>query len=625
MPRFFIFTFLALTTLARTGEVAGEDTTERPNIVWIVTEDNSKHWLRLYDPGGAPMPNIERLAAQGLVFNHAFSNAPVCSVARSTIISGCYAPRVGAQYHRRAHFAPLPGNLRMFPHYLREVGYYTSNNSKEDYNFPKTETAWDESSRRATYRNRVSGQPFFHVQNYTTTHEGKLHFTAEQMQDSPTVTDPTSMQVFPYHPDTATFRYTYALEHDHHRDVDAEIGQFLDQLESDGLMDDTIVFYYGDHGGVLPRSKGYVYESGLHVPMVVYTPEKWRHLFPAGPGNRIDGFVSFVDLAPTVLNLAGSSIPDEMDGRPFLGPGVTLESLNARDTAFGYADRFDEKYDLVRTWRQGKFKYVRSYQPFNYDGLYNFYRYKMLAYQQWRELYQAGKLNAQQRQFFEPRRAECLYDLEADPHEVNNLAGDPDHANVLARMRKSLQRHVKSMPDLSFYPESFLLKAGMDNPVQFGQTNKQAIARFVDIADLSLRPFAAAEAELLQVLRSTNPWERYWGLIVCSAFGKVSQPLVEAANQLAKSDSENLVRVRAAEFLGLIDAADPRQVITEALKNASDETEANLILNSVTLLRGGRPSYQFEISSQLFPADWPINRGQDTLIGRRLDYLGGSD
>lgn len=611
--------FVILCATAALALLSGQPSghaSERPNIVWIVTEDNSVDWLRLYNEGGAPMPNIERLAAGGLVFNHAFSNSPVCSVARSTIISGCYAPRVGAQYHRREQLVPLPGDLKMFPHYLRTAGYYTTNNSKEDYNFHKTPTAWDESSNKATYRNRQPNQPFFHVQNYATTHEGQLHFSEHQMQQSATVTEPENVQLFPYHPDTATFRYTYARQLDHHRKVDRQIGELLDQLQAEGLMDDTIVFYYGDHGGVLPRSKGYVYESGLHVPMVVYVPEKWQHLAPAGPGSRIDGFVSFVDLAPTVLQLAGVEVPDEMDGQPFLGNGITLDELNERDTTFGYADRFDEKYDLVRTWRKGSLKYMRNYQPFNYDGLQNNYRYRMLAYQQWRDLYQDGELEVAQRQFFEPRAAEALYDLDKDPHEVNNIAGDPAYATALAEMREALEQHVESMPDLSFYPEPYLLEHGLENPAAFGRQHQQEIARLVDIANLALQPFDQAKPQIGQALRSQNPWERYWGLIVCSAFGESAAPFVDVAKELSTSDPERLVRVRAAEFLGLVGAADPRPTIITALMDAADGTEANLILNSVVLLQDAPSGYDFGITADQFPNDWLKG-----LVGRRLEYL----
>ena len=359
--------------------------TESPNIVWLVSEDNSKHFLKLYDENGASMPNVEALAEKGIVFNNAFSNAPVCSVARSTIISGCYAPRVGAQYHRRMELAPMPDGLKMFPEYLREAGYYTTNNSKEDYNFIKSENVWDESTRNASYKNRKSGQPFFHVQNFGGTHEGQLHFSETQMDSITTVTPQENVAVFPYHPKTPIFRFTNAYYRDLHRQTDAQIGEFIKQLEAEGLMENTIIFYYGDHGGVLPRSKGYIYESGLHVPMVIYFPEKWKHLAPYKNGSRTDAFVQFIDLAPTILNLAGLVIPEQIDGKPFLGKTVTEDNLNKRNTTFGYADRFDEKYDLVRSFRKGKYKYIRNYQPFNIDALFNFYRYKMLAFKEWQD------------------------------------------------------------------------------------------------------------------------------------------------------------------------------------------------------------------------------------------------
>jgi len=227
---------------------------QKPNIVWLVTEDNSVHFLKHYNPDGASMSNVEWLADNGLTFEHAFSNAPVCSVARSTIISGCYAPRTGTQYHRRAALAPLPEGLEMFPYYLRQAGYYTSNNSKEDYNYHKSDNVWDESSRTSSYRNRDKDQPFFHVQNFGVTHEGRLHFKEEQMSTTPTVTNPENIIPFPYHPNTETFRYTYAQSHDNHQKADKLIGEFLDQLREDKLIENTIIFYYGDHGGVLPRS-----------------------------------------------------------------------------------------------------------------------------------------------------------------------------------------------------------------------------------------------------------------------------------------------------------------------------------------------------------------------------------
>jgi arylsulfatase A-like enzyme len=595
---------------------------DRPNFVWLLSEDNSKHYLKLFDPHGAPAPQIEALAKHGLVFEHAFSNGPVCSVARTTLITGCYAPRIGTQYHRKSVVVPMPEGVRMFPAYLRAAGYYTTNNQKKDYNAREGEGVWDESSRRATWRHRGKDQPFFHMQSFTTTHESSLHFSRATMKNEKTSTDPASVFLAPYHPDTPTFRYTYARYHDRIQQMDQQIGRVVAQLQEDGLLEDTFVFYFGDHGGVLPRSKGYVYESGLHVPLVVRIPNKWKHLVAFPPGSRVNGFVSFVDFGPTLLHLAGLKVPEGMDGQPFLGKDITRAEVERRDETFGYADRFDEKYDLVRTLRKGKYKYMRSYQPFNFDGLQNNYRYRMLAYQEWRELYRAGKLNPVQRQFFEPRAAEALYDLEADPYETKNLASDPAHAATLARLRKRLVEMVKGLPDLSFYPESYLVEKAFNNPVKFGQSHQEEIARLVDIADLSLVSFTAARPRLEAALASKNPWERYWALIACSSHGKAAAPLIDRARALADRDPELLVRVRAAEFLGLLGAADPRPTLLEVLRKSRSPVEVGLILNTVVLLRDGKPGYDFTITPELFAGlDRQAVRNKQGMVGRRLEYL----
>jgi hypothetical protein len=335
----------------------------------------------------------------------------------------------------------------------------------------------------------------------------------------------------------------------------------------------------------------------------------------------VGGFVSFIDFGPTVLNLAGVDVPETMDGKPFLGEGVTARDLDRRDEAFGYADRFDEKYDLVRTFRKGKYKYIRNYQPFNFDGLFNDYRYKMLAYREWRAMYQAGELNAVQSQFFEPREAEALYDIEKDPHETNNLADDPKSASVLRDLRQRLTNQVKEISDLSFLPEPAMLSEALSNPVQFGRENQDRIGKLVDTANLSLLPFAKAKSGIAKAFKSNDPWVRYWGAIVCSSFGKEAWSFTETAKNLVKNDADNLVRVRAAEFLALIGAVKPQKAIYLSLKNAESEVEANLILNTVTLLQDGQPGYEFNINPGIFPKEWRSNvRGN---VSRRLAYFTG--
>lgn len=384
---------------------AGLKHSARPNFVWLVSEDNSKHFLKLFDKNGAATPRIEELARDGVVFTRAFSNCPVCSAARSNLATGCYGSRIGTQHHRAFKPVGLPDGLRPFHSYLRRAGYFTSNRKKTDYNFVDVKDTWESAK---DWRGRKPNQPFFHMESFNTSHEYTLH---GQIPNAP---KDAAVFIPPIHPKTDIFRNTYAHYHSRIASMDKAIGRVVDALKKDDLLEDTFVFYFGDHGGVLPGSKGYAYETGLHVPLVVRIPEKWKHLVDLKRASRVGGFVSFVDFGPTLLHLAGLKVPGAMDGTAFMGPRITLGDLNRRDETFGFADRFGEKYDLVRTLRKGRFKYIRNYQPFNFDALQNNYRYKMAAYRQWRELYLAGKLNATQSQFFEPRAAECLYDIQTE-------------------------------------------------------------------------------------------------------------------------------------------------------------------------------------------------------------------
>ena len=598
----------------------------KPNILWIVTEDNSLHYMNLYTKGGAEMPNVSSLASEGIVFDNAFSNAPVCSVARSTIITGVYSPRIGTQYHRRMSLVKLPDDVKPLPVYLKEAGYYTSNNSKEDYNFIKDGEIWDESSGKASYKNRKKDQPFFHVQNFHNTHEGQLHFDQEHLENALKTNNLDSIKPFPYHPDTPTFRYTQSLYHNHHKDVDKEIGKFIKKLEDENLLDNTIIFYYADHGGVLPRSKGYIYESGLNVPLVVRVPEKFKKLSPFKAGSRTSTFVEFVDLVPTVLSLAGIEIPRSIDGKPFLGKKLKKSKLEKQNTTFGYADRFDEKYDLVRSVRVGKYKYIRNYQPFNVDGLYNFYRYKMLAYKEWYKLFQDGKLNEVQSQFFKPRAPEALYNIDEDPHEIKNLAKDKNYIEILLDLRTKLNDHLVSINDLSFIPEPHLLENGLDDIVSYSEKNKDLISRLIKISDLSLNDYKQVSSKIQDALNDINPWVRYWGLIVSSSFGSKALENKEQINSIFENDPENLVRMRAAEFMLLNNLEISDSKINSLLKKSNFEAETNLMLNTLANIKTSNPNYKLNLNKRVFPENWlPPLREENALVNRRMNYLTESE
>ncbi|SMG50615.1 sulfatase-like hydrolase/transferase [Arenibacter troitsensis] len=588
-----------------------------PNIVWITSEDNSKHYLELFDNNGIPTPNIESLAKNGLIFDRAFSNAPVCSVARSAIITGCFGPRIGAQYHRKIVTVPMPDSLKMFPTYLRQVGYFTTNNSKEDYNIIKNDGVWDESSKNASWKNRNENQPFFHVFNIGVSHESSMHFTAGDMETTLPETDQTSFKIQPNHPNTELFKYTNALYRDKIREMDRQVGNVINELKTDGRLDDTFIFYFGDHGGVLPGSKGYLYETGLHVPMVVHVPKKYKHLVNSPIGSTVKGFVSFIDLAPTVLQLAGISIPQGMDGKPFLGKEIKNDELNARDETYSYADRFDEKYDMVRAIRKGKYKYIRNYQPFNFDGLMNNYRYKQMAYQEWQAMYNKGELTKIQSAFFESRPPEMLFDIDADPYETKNLANDPTYKTTVSDLRNRLNSWVKGMPDLSFYPEHVLIEKAFENPVAYGTKHKKDIEKYIEIADLGLLSFKDAKKALSTALDSSDPWERYWAIIVCSTFGKQAMSLAPKIKAMANKDTERINRVRAAEFLAILKQLDPSAIMTKALYESDKPSEALLILNAMVLMNSGKFNYNFDIHLD------QISKvvSEDSEVMRRLEFL----
>jgi arylsulfatase A-like enzyme len=558
---------------------------KRPNIVWLISEDNSVHYSKLYSETGAEMPNIEKLADEGVLFNHAFSVAPVCSVARSTLATGSYPSRLGMQFHRRSKRAVLPDDVSPVFELMHDAGYYTSYRNKHDFNFEAEMSKWDVDG---DWSGRAEGQPFFHKHQFQITHEGQLQKANVGGTEKPEF-------VMPRHPNTPVFRQAQQAYIELNETMDQQLGEVVERLRDEGVLEDTFIFYFGDHGGVLPGSKGYLYETGLHVPFVVRIPKNFRHLVDLEIGTRNDGFIEFVDVGPTTLHLAGLPVPAGMDGRPFMGQGVSGSVLEWRDEAFGTADRFDEKYDLVRSLRKGDLKYIRNYTPFNFHGMSNIYRYKMAAFREWRDLHEAGQLGELQDRFFNTRPPEELYDVVKDPYETVNLATDPAYADALLELRTRLAARLKAMPDLSFIPERDLVEQAVQAPVVFGQANRDRIATLLDVADLALLPYADAKAELTLALSSRDSIQRYWGLIACSIFAEEAAELAGVAKSLAANDADLLVRARAAEFLALIREAAPQAVLLDVLAQSESMMETTEVLNIITHLQDGQADYDFDL------------------------------
>ncbi len=491
----------------------------------------------------ATTPNVDQLAATGIIYTHCWSNAPVCAPARTTLISGMYPPSTGGEHMRS--MSAYPAGKKMYPQYLRETGYYCTNNSKEDYNLSKPGVVWDDSSGKAHWRNRPAGQPFFAVFNSVKSHESQIRTRPHKA-----VHDPAKVRVPAYHPDAPEVRQDWAQYYDQVSEADADAGVLLRQLAEDRLAEDTIVFYYADHGSGMPRSKRWPYNSGLQVPLVIRIPDKFKDLRPPDykAGGKSDRLVSFVDFAPTLLSLVGIKPPDWMQGHAFLGQYQEAP----QSFVYGFRGRMDERYDCVRSVTDGRFVYVRNFRPDKIYAQHINYMWQTPTTRVWEQMFKEGKLNAAQSAFWKTKPPEELYDLQSDPDEVTNLASAPEHRAKLELLRAASAAHEALMRDVGLLPEGeFHRRSAGSTPYDFGHDEaKYPFSRVYAAADLasSLKPEVVLA--LKASLTDSEPGVRYWsvlGLLMRGADG------VKAAHdELIKAleDSSPDVCIAAAEALG---------------------------------------------------------------------------
>ena len=536
-----LFALLALLVSGLAGELTAASSNALPNILWITCEDIGQQ-LGCYGDRYATTPNLDALAAKGMIFRHVWSAAPVCAPARTGIISGIYPTSTGAEHMRS--MVPLPKSFRMYPQFLQEAGYYCSNNNKEDYNLGKPGKVWDDSSTKAHWKNRAPGQPFFAIFNDTVTHESQVRKRPHNF-----VHDPAKVRVPAYHPDTPEARRDWAQYYDQITLMDGNAGRQLRDLAQAGLADDTIVFFYGDHGAGMPRSKRTPCNSGLEVGLIVYFPEKWRHLAPKDyrPGGTSERLVSFLDLAPTLLSLADVQPPVWMQGHAFAGKFAAP----APEYLHGYRGRMDERYDLVRSVTDGRYVYLRNYLPHLPAGQHVAYLFETPTTRVWKELFDAGTLTPPQRLFWERRQPEELYDLQSDPDEVKNLAASPQHQEILQRLRRAEQEQARRVRDVGFLPEGEIhTRSGGSTPYEMGHDDaKYPFEKIFAMAELAswLRPEAIPQ--LIAGLADSDSAVRYWaalGLLMRgpSAVSDAHDKLTAALN-----DPSPHVRVVAAQAL----------------------------------------------------------------------------
>ncbi|MGB0598070.1 MAG: sulfatase-like hydrolase/transferase [Rubripirellula sp.] len=531
-----------------------------PNVLWISCEDISPH-LGCYGDPHAITPNLDTLAGEGVRYTHAFTAAGVCAPNRSSIITGMYQNSIGT-HHMRCN-AMLPKWLKPFPMLMKQAGYYCTNNSKTDYQFrePSARTIWNESGSKAHWKKRTKGQPFFAIFNFTGCHEsgiaseGKYRsvtkdLTAAERQDSAELTT-----LPPYYPDTPVTREDWKRNYELITAMDAWAGGLIDELKEAGLYENTIIFFWSDHGVGLPRAKRWLYDSGTRIPLIVRIPKSLRDDGQGKPNTVDDRLVCSVDFAPTVLNLAGVSIPNKLQGQPFLGTNLPPK----RKYVFGARDRMDERYDIIRTVRDQRFRYVRNFEP-----LKPYYQYmntpeKGATMIEIRRAEQSGNLTETMAVFSAATKpAEELYDLENDLHEVNNLADNPEHAGKLAEMRTALKYWQNEIGDVGLIPEAEIeieeKQAGSRYDILHDRPDSaQLLERLVTIATKASNGPDQLD-DLIAGLQDENASVRYWS---ATGIGNIGPDVATAqgANQTRTAikrcltDTSPSVRIAAARAI----------------------------------------------------------------------------
>ncbi len=509
----------------------GQAAAKRPNIVWITAEDLSPI-LAPYGDTRANTPNLNTMAAEGFVYTNAFANSPVCAPARFTLATGIYPVCCGRAQEMRAR-GDVPPGVMGYSAYMREAGYYCTNNSKTDYN-SNVEMNWHESSKDAHWRNRQPGQPFFAVFNFGQTHESTLRSRSKPSKST------EDIEVPPYLPDTQVVREDIAWIYQRVESLDFSVGRILKQLEEDGLADDTIVFFYGDHGGILPWSKRWLYDRGTQVPFIVRFGKNFSHLAPGKPGEKIERLVSFIDFPPCSMSLCGVQPPEHMQGDIFLGPQTDPEP----GALHFNRGRMDERHDLVRAVRDKEFLYIRNFWPFIPHGLRMKTPWQIPTTQEWQRLHDEGKLNELQERFFQTRPFEELYEVKKDPHQIYNLADNADYAEILEKMRKRADAFALRVVDTGYHRSG----VGEWGWVAQREPGAYPLERILDTAKLGAGATVKDLPEIINRLDDPDPDVRFWAACGCRTLEGKSKP-AEAKLKERLDDPGLWTQVVAAEAL----------------------------------------------------------------------------
>lgn len=594
-----------------------------PNILWITCEDMSPN-LGCFGDLQAHTPHLDALAAKGIRYSRAFATAPACSPARSCLITGVWPGTLGTP-HLRNETVAIPPWIKPYPLYLREAGYYCVNPGKQDYNYAVPPDVWDDASPRGHWRGRQPGQPFLAVFNIMTTHQGQLRAidmsteTRQLLAALPPESrhDPARIELPPYYPDTPVVRRDLATHYDCISAMDRQAGEILRQLEEDGLAGETIVFFYSDHGRGMPRGKRWLYDSGLHVPLIIYFPPKWRHLAPAPPGAIDERLVSFIDFPPTLLSLAGVKIPPHMEGVAFAGP----QAGPPRTYIHGARDRVDEVIECSRAVRDARYKYIRHYLPHRPMMQFSWYSERTPTRGELRRLAAEGKLFGHEKTLMQPTKPiEELYDTKADPYELHNLAGDPEYAPVLDRLRRELRRWLASSPDACLLPEGMMHARARQHGVTVYEMARNAklypVERIIAAAEMVGRLEVSLD-ELVERLRDEDGGVRYWAAVALAVKGRAAAPAAEALGKCLADEWPD-VRIAAAEALCRLGRPDEAVKVLSGALGDEDywvRIHAAAVLHELgEMARPALPAMKQAAAQQ---APWPyLGWGLERTMGR---------
>ncbi|MEO9592809.1 sulfatase-like hydrolase/transferase [Rhodopirellula bahusiensis] len=540
---------------------------DRPNILWITSEDNGVSWIGCYGGVNSKTPAIDQLAKEGFRYTHCFDNAAVCAPTRSSWITGMHAISLGTQPMRSRNLIPHDV-VKYYPDLLREAGYFATNGGKTDFNIGgrDDDACWDPGRGSRAWRKREAGQPFFSIVNIGVSHESSAHGDNQNTKN-----DPATMKLYSYHPDLPAIRRTYAKYADAVERMDAIVGETINQLKADGLYEDTIVVYCSDHGGVMPRSKRFLYSSGIHCPMVVRIPEKWKQWWPAEkPGMTVDRLVSFVDMPKTWLSLANAEITETFQGTIFLGDDIESEPTYH----LGFRERADERLDHVRMIRDKQFAYYKNYYPFAPAGQHLAYIWKAEAAPAWEQHHREGKTNEVTGRFFRARVSEEFYDTDDDFDNVKNLIDQPEHQQKIAELRSAMRQKQLELFDSGLLPEQMRMRRAKEHGITIYEMVRDPklypLEKYLDSADIALLRDKANLGKLTRQMSDEDEGMRWWASVGLHLMEDDAAPSIDALKKALDDESDEVRMMSAWTLVKLGEETEAMACLRELLFNGTN-------------------------------------------------------